>query len=804
MNRRWGAAAMGWLGWTASALAQPCTPGWGPPFPNAPGLNGEVRDLAFFDDGQGERLYATGLFDFWGQGAIGVGIGRWNGTAWEPLPQNFSGGHGYCLGVFDLGSGPALYVGGSFTSAGAVAASRIARWDGAQWSGLGAGVNNTVLAMTVFDDGTGPAVYAVGAFSQAGGAPAKGIARWDGQSWSPLGSGLTGSGPSTGYSVGVFDLGAGPALYAGGTFQYAGGVPARNIARWDGTAWSAMGAGLYGTNAQVMRMTMFDDGFGPRLHIGGRFDVTPAGEFGARVARWTGSTWDQVGQTLSTNLNHYVSSLAVLPGASGARLLAGGVFKGGTWLNEINYVARFNGEGWVGIQRGMESYVRSLIVAHESGRDVVYAGGAFQAAGAAAASRVARLEEDHWVGLEHNLGIVGEGFPPAARVFQGNVYVATDNARSAGDVAVRSIAAWNGSEWDAVGGGITAADGSRVPLRDMAEFDDGSGPALYVTGAFDRAGATIAGNIARWDGVQWSALLGTSLNDEGYDLAVHDDGSGPALYVLGDFTLAGPVAANHVARWNGATWSALGAGVLGGPQVLTVHDEGLGPMLYIARESLLHRWDGSSWSEHGSVGGYWTVDVMHSFDEGSGPELLAKGLYTIGLDRWTGTGWSYWPTGGGVSPPTRVFAVCGFDDGAGPALLGAGDSWDPSQGPHADIYPRLRYRRAGQWHDDMEVGLAGVRVTAAAEGVVAGRRTVFVAGFITSVEGSPTGNFAQYFLCPPCFPDCNADGSLDIRDYICFQTRFALGEPAADCDGNGQLTLADYTCFQTKFATGCP
>jgi len=43
-------------------------------------------------------------------------------------------------------------------------------------------------------------------------------------------------------------------------------------------------------------------------------------------------------------------------------------------------------------------------------------------------------------------------------------------------------------------------------------------------------------------------------------LAVFDDGSGPALYAGGDFTTAGGVAANRIAKWNGSSWSQLGSG----------------------------------------------------------------------------------------------------------------------------------------------------------------------------------------------------------------------------------------------------
>jgi hypothetical protein len=55
----------------------------------------------------------------------------------------------------------------------------------------------------------------------------------------------------------------------------------------------------------------------------------------------------------------------------------------------------------------------------------------------------------------------------------------------------------------------------------------------------------------------------------------------------------------------------------------------------------------------------------------------------------------------------------------------------------------------------------------------------------------------------------NCDGSrspiLSIDDFVCFQTNFALADPAADCDGSGSLDINDFICFQTAFAyaSGC-
>jgi hypothetical protein len=73
---------------------------------------------------------------------------------------------------------------------------------------------------------------------------------------------------------------------------------------------------------------------------------------------------------------------------------------------------------------------------------------------------------------------------------------------------------------------------------------------------------------------------------------------------------------------------------------------------------------------------------------------------------------------------------------------------------------------------------------------------------VSTACGSDTSNGAT--LVVTCYPDCNADGVLNLADFGCFQTRFATAHPYADCNGDGVRNLADFGCFQTKFALGCP
>lgn len=63
----------------------------------------------------------------------------------------------------------------------------------------------------------------------------------------------------------------------------------------------------------------------------------------------------------------------------------------------------------------------------------------------------------------------------------------------------------------------------------------------------------------------------------------------------------------------------------------------------------------------------------------------------------------------------------------------------------------------------------------------------------------------------PAFCYANCDGSaaapaLNINDFVCFQTRYARGDPYANCDRSNTpplLNINDYLCFMTKFAKGC-
>ncbi|MCA9988225.1 MAG: DUF11 domain-containing protein, partial [Anaerolineales bacterium] len=135
-------------------------------------------------------------------------------------------------------------------------------------------------------------------------------------------------------------------------------------------------------------------------------------------------------------------------------------------------------------------------------------------------------------------------------------------------VSIESIAFWQGTgQWTALANSASLGanpDGSHG-VRALAVDGEGN---LYVAGSFTAIGNLSVNRIARWDGTTWSRLgadggdAGNGLDDTVYALAFASNGD---LYAGGAFRNAysasgNSIAANHIARWNGSDWAALGTG----------------------------------------------------------------------------------------------------------------------------------------------------------------------------------------------------------------------------------------------------
>jgi hypothetical protein len=666
------------------------------------GLDATVRALVEFDDGTGPALYVGG--DFLTAGGVPAAhVARFDGATYSALGPGLNGSV-RAFAVFDDGAGPALYAGGAFTAPGGAAGGGVAKWDGSAWIPLGLGFDGPVAALAVFDDGSGPALFAGGAFATADGLPAAAVAQWNGVGWSALGGGLsaaTGAPPPEVEALATGDVGQGPRLYAGGRFEFADGAPVAHLAGWDGAAWTATGLTATAVKALAIRAT----GGAPRLFAAATF----VDQFGAtalavleRATLGALVFWNVAG-SLGTPLTQSAHALLPVAGPGGEELLLAGDFSavGGGAAGAgtaANHVARLAGGAWAPFGAGLAGQVRALKELDLGQGPALYAGGYFSVGGGAAVRTAAGFS------AFAPSFTATPFFGVAAHAADYAVYdcgagpelYATGYFASAGGAALGNVARLSNGVWTPLGAAGLGGFGYA-----LAVFDDGSGPSMFVGGSFNTAGNLPTSHLARWDGAAWHAVPG--LNGAVRGLVVHDDGSGPALYVAGNFTsVAGTPMIGVVRRRNGA-WESVGGGVSGflaasgfRGGALAVHDDGAGPRLYLAGNFThaggvlsngVARWDSFAWS--GLATGLGGIGVSNlelssaSFATSGGPRLVvagpfasAGGTFAPGVAFWDGAAWGPAPVGGTsaspTAPSTGIVTLAVHDAGDGARLFAGG------------------------------------------------------------------------------------------------------------------------------------
>ena len=325
-------------------------------------LASDVAALAMI----GTDLYVGGRFSNVNNNGIALPaadyIAKWDGTNWSALSSNGAGngslpnlGFVSALAV----SGTNLYVGGNFTNVNnngglLLDADYIAKWDGANWSALGnngvgdGALNSYVSALAV----SGTDLYAGGGFTNAANnAPADYIAKWNGSAWSALGSDGAGNG-SLNTSVNVLAAN-GSDLYVGGSFTNVnnGGAILGNadyLAKWNGSAWSALGNNISGSGSLKSSVRAIAIS-GSDVYVGGWFSnvnndglMVLAADY---IAKWNGTSWSALGSDGAGNgsikTNGGVNALAI----QGTDLLVGGEFSNvnnnGTIIKEADYLAAY-------------------------------------------------------------------------------------------------------------------------------------------------------------------------------------------------------------------------------------------------------------------------------------------------------------------------------------------------------------------------------------------------------------------------------------------------------------------------------
>jgi hypothetical protein len=508
------------------------------------GMNSAVYALYI----SGANLYAGGSFTTAGGSAANY-VARWNesNSTWFALG---SGTNGSVRSL--VFSGPDLCAGGSFTTAGGSPANRIARWDNASWSAMGAGTDGSYIYALA---SIGTDVYSGGDFSYAGGknspylaiygpvisagaAPGQfvsavadasgnthliyrssesgrsGNIRYKEWKESAVPADWTVSNLGSGLNGGVYALASiGTDVYAGGYFTSAGGTSVKNIAKWDGGSWSAVGTPPW-SNGQIYAL------------VSSGTDLYAGGSFTGGVAKWDSATnaWSLLGNI--TGGSQTVYSLAV----SGEDLYVAGSFTAAGGVS-ANCIAKWNGTSWSSLGTGPITDVRAVAANEDNVYIAGYSGYAYKWDGFSWSAFGG--EVDSW---------------PSVLAFNGADLYMGGRFDHIDGVWTGNIVRWNGTKWVGLGNGIgnNGTDVRSIVFNGTDVYAGGSFQWYSSYGSPDPADTFIK-YVARWDGGSWSSF---GMNAPAYSLLM----TGTDLYAGGSFAVAGGNQGNNIIKWNKFAW----------------------------------------------------------------------------------------------------------------------------------------------------------------------------------------------------------------------------------------------------------
>jgi hypothetical protein len=591
-----------------------------------PGLDGPPRCMAVFDDGSGPALYVGGSFSTF-PGGTGC-LAKWDGTTWTGLGlvRNNTFGSGVCALVrHDDGHGMSLFAAGfGFALPDQPNPSLVMRYDGTTWHSLDAGGwfgtslydATAVRTMVVFDDGSGPRLYAGGSFNMTPNGASNCVAVWNGTTWFPSGGGLNSQGVIKCLAVHQGELFA-----AGDAGGGPGGVWRRSGALWELSFGSNTGLPpLSGATA----LLSYDDGTGPALYAIVGLDA----HTGSQLAIYSNGAWAVHGPQLSNEVGSpraFMTTLLPAPTSAGTHLVtvgrctASGVTalpNMGAWVNgawqaiepvgngfasasaRVMYdpeaddgavstaTRRYTAGGWTPTSLPL-SNVGAMLRLHQGGVSslVISNGNQFMANSGAGWQALPSLSNTSCVGVFADAG--GESL--AAVTLRSIPY---------------SVNKLVGSTWVSMG---SPFEGSSLYLSSnrLVTYDSGSGPKLYLGGIVRVAsnGAPTS-YLAYLDNGQWVQVPGVP--GKVLDMRVYDVGSGPELILACTRDgVIGP-ATGGIYRWNGTRIDAVGTGMVNVEAgTLLPFDDGTGVHLWASCSGSalgsLAFWDGTAWRGYTGV-----------------------------------------------------------------------------------------------------------------------------------------------------------------------------------------------------------
>ncbi len=300
--------------------------------------------------------------------------------------------------------------------------------------------------------------------------------------------------------------------------------------------------------------------------MGGTFTAAGGVPGADRIASWNGSAWSAVSSPASQISNGAVNAIAY-------DAATGDVFAGGTFTNaggdpNADFLARWDGTSWAPFCNATTSppSITATVYALQIVGRTLYVAGAFaDGAGIASADRVLACNLD--------TGASSSTVVDAAHEFTGTVYALTADSNGTlyagggftdleGQAAADNVAYRDGTGWHAMGSGGGSCS---CAVPDFVRSLTAVGTDVYVgTDATDVAGIARADHVARWNGSAWSAVGSNGADTDGwfpasafiYGMA----NNGHDIYATGSFQNAdGDPTADFIASFDGSAWHAVGS-----------------------------------------------------------------------------------------------------------------------------------------------------------------------------------------------------------------------------------------------------
>lgn len=729
--------------------------------------------------------------------------------------------------------GPLVVVRGSINCAGRTAVNRLAAWDAQTdtWHDLNSAAIRDVETVRGLPDGrllawTGSSGLFLDGTSSA-------LAVYDGSTWKSLSPAL---GP--GRAITCAAMAPNGDIVVGGEFSAINGTDAQNVARWNGTTWSALGGGV---STRVAAIDVLSGG-----------DVVVLAKATAVysdvprvVQRFSAGAWSLVGPVMQDE----VSVLRALPGGDFVIARSG---RGG---NVYRLESNLNGTFWESFGSiSMRSDVITDIQPIDA-NNVFVIGNGLQAGdsntyslvklprGGAAAGLctsisggyrsgvvlpdqqfviipkvdvlpvggyISRWTGSAWLPLEISFSraiSIDCAVPtPSGETFASGLFVDPSGTTRAG------FAKQEGGVWQPFEAGGLAPRG---PMHAGADGLLAFGVKQTVNSVY------MAGVAIRRDGIWSNSMIGSA------ELRCITQTANGTLFVGGDYistSLPNPMIG--VATWDGAAWVTAGDGLANPPTRDWGGGESVkstvyalcplrdGRLLAVGEFSLsaattlngVAIWNGGGWSPLGNgipnfnLGYHRTgrcATQMNTGDILVGGAELSTTDASVAIVRWDGTSWT--PFARCLDARFQngfVFSLICLSDGS---IVASGrfDSIDGVVAKDIAIWD-------GAWHPLSTPGPGGIEVISDWTKVVPSPDGGFVAfGDFNTMNGGLAASYAKWGCRTRCVADFNSSGAVSFEDFDAFVAALEAGTGTADINNDGFLTFEDFDAFVIAFEAGC-